>query len=957
MTEAIAAEGRLPAAEADVLGRDSIAAPLVRVEAELAAFAGDARRAVDACAALIDACDEDVAAAGAVYERLGRLLSFSRNRAAAAAVHERLEQRIRTPGAPAALYHALLQVRERPLRMRAVAALRAAVAAGFVPAVELLAQLAGAVADIQEELPDLAGILASVAGASGVPALLDPGQPPALRELAARVLDETGELPARDRWTRALGAPAAARLAAFLAFTRASHRDLLRLMPAGDGQVPLLDSVDAAERALGAERLARVIAELGWSRVALGLEVMTLVTVRIGGGFPVLVRPAEVALLEECGGVERIRESTIVLAHGALETTECGPGAAAHAETIRRFRDYNVVHAELLNEILEVAPVTAGKARRIIGRIERIAADFAALFAEYDDEAAHAPEAARRLAERIGATLPAADDALLGAEPLRLVQAFEEPVSLNGVTTVHGMKRYLHQRGLRNAFRLFHAGATANRSVDLVLLGEGAAQHVLQRIRYIEFEPRPGAVGLPPIVRLVVDSYQRWLAHGLRRFPDTRLLIYAHEVQLYLSFRAHPAFVRFDLSPPRRGGMIDLEYFAVSQNELAQHPALQLPAMQAFLRRMGFYVALDGLRIHARYDKERAFDRADILEKAAALLRLAPLLMDLDWTIGVLAYSRDARGAVQDAWSDLFAREGVLPVDALLTADRTRVLAGYDGDREIGWDGVGPYPARFTPVSGETWWPRLHAVLHRHDLAGIARTEHAGTTPPWQRELERSVLRPLRDALASGEVAEYDGALRAAPRDRFRRVHEAARLALLLEEGGTPLREAARLAAVLRNASGQFRVRVTGTINGYPVQRADVALSDGPVALSALCDGHGTPQLAFGVTGASPCQRRDAPDGEWRWHGEPGAARILEQLLRDNYLAPAPELLPHTTPGVAELRALFAQPALRPPRPALPGDRVVAAESAAPGRAAGVARLGADRPARISSRARSWLHP
>jgi hypothetical protein len=574
MTEAVAAEGRrAAAAEAAVLGRAEIAAPLTRVEAELPAFAGDARRAAEACGALIVACEEHVAAAGAVYERLGRMLAFSRNRAAAAAVFERLEERGLTPGAPgaravpgvpvspdapAALYDALLQVRERPLRVRAVGALAAGVAAGLVPPVGLLERLAAAVTDIQEALPALGRIMARTAGASGVPGLLDPGQPPALRELAARVLDEDDDLPGRDRWSQALGVQAASRLAAFLAFTRASHRDLLRLMPDGAGRVPLLDSVDAAERALGAERLARVIAELGWSRVALGLEVVTLVTVRIGNGFPVLVRPAEAALLEECGGVERTGESTIVVAHGALEATDSGPRAAAHAETIRRFRDYNVVHAELLNEILEVAPVTGGKARRIISRIERIAADFATLFAEYDDEAAHAPEAARRLAERIGAILPAADNAVLDPEPMRLVQAFEEPASLNGVTTVHGMKRYLHQRGLRNAFRLFHAGATANRSVDLVLVEGGAAMHVLQRIRYIEFEPRPSAVGLPSIVRLVVDSYQRWLAHGLRRFPDTRLLIYAHEVQLYLSFRAHPAFVRFDLSPPRRGGMIDL---------------------------------------------------------------------------------------------------------------------------------------------------------------------------------------------------------------------------------------------------------------------------------------------------------------------------------------------------------------------------------------------------------------
>jgi len=145
---------------------------------------------------------------------------------------------------------------------------------------------------------------------------------------------------------------------------------------------------------------------------------------------------------------------------------------------------------------------------------------------------------------------------------------------------------------------------------------------------------------------------------------------YGNEVHYYVSFRNHPVFIRIDYAPPLGGGMIDLAYYGVSKYELDSHPGLELDAVQACFKRLDFAVAVENTRIHARYDKEQARDLADLCEKAEALFRLVPYLMDLDWIVGGLEVSPDARRDVGRAWADLFARWGALPYARVMTQDR-----------------------------------------------------------------------------------------------------------------------------------------------------------------------------------------------------------------------------------------------------------------------------------------------
>ena len=58
-----------------------------------------------------------------------------------------------------------------------------------------------------------------------------------------------------------------------------------------------------------------------------------------------------------------------------------------------RFRRYNLLHAELLGEILEIAPVTPAKVARILAGLDEVVALFGQLFGEQAEPDATEPDA------------------------------------------------------------------------------------------------------------------------------------------------------------------------------------------------------------------------------------------------------------------------------------------------------------------------------------------------------------------------------------------------------------------------------------------------------------------------------------------------------------------------------------------------------------------------------------
>jgi phosphohistidine swiveling domain-containing protein len=896
-------------------------------------------------------------------ERLLPLLPHLARRAdgSVAPVFELLEEVAAACADPWPLLRGLLAARDAALAQRALDLAARLVASGSLPEVRPLVQFLAARAEIEGSplhghpaLEAIARILhAGPRGAaeSGDPALalyLEGGSG-SLRRLAARVLDLPGQPAPPERAARVLGPEAHAVLDKYLQYTRATHLDLLHLAPGPGAPPPVLDSLRAAEDECGEAVLRDVIAELGWPRVNLGVQAWPRTGVSVGGSLPFWVGPAEARLLESCGDTRRVGDCFLIVAQGGLPRE--GPPADGGEDPVPRFRAYNLSHAELLGDLLDVAPLSREKVERILERTDRIVEGFVSLFGAFTPECAILPAVYAELKQTIRAELtkqPAHPQ--LSAELTRRVQAFEDPTSLADVRTLHGLKRYLHQQGLRLGFRLVEAGRATNRTVDMLVASRTRVLRAPTQIAYVDFEPQEESAifgdearGIPYPVASLVEAFGLQLLHGHDAFPEVKIFCYGNEVHYYMAFGNHPAFLRVDFAPPLKGGMIDLEYYGVSKYVLREHPNPDLDALRAFFRRLDFDVRVQNTHVQARYDKERAVDMAELCERAEAVFRLAPHLMDLDWVIGDLRLGADARSAVIDAWAARFERWGVVPVAQILTRDRCGVRTDggpgglVDGDRA--WEGSGAYQDRFRAVP-PSFLGRLAAALT--DL-GLDPPAPAGEGPAdlGQVDLERSVLRPVREALARGELTVQPEGLCREPPERFQREHEAEAFAAILGGPDGELASAAGLALLVGPLERSLRFRSTGSVNGYDVQRARLALRGEALQLCVLRDSSGIARLALFARGDTLWRRRGGPGELWERNRSCDSTLLASLLRRNSYLPPgAGSAPPLSRREAAELRGLFRQPnALVPLRP-VPGERVVPGLRVAPGRAAGRAVFG-----------------
>jgi hypothetical protein len=928
-------------------------ATLRAIESEFHAMMGRPQQVAEACGKLLGKMEESAAPSSLPYLlRLVPMLSRRQGPLAQALFDFLRQETLRCPN-PEPLVPGLLLARDSGVRLGALGVVLDLLRDGrLAMSMELALAMAEAV-EAGEGLDPEPGVMEALhdalnrlpcpedADEGPVVALWVEAPQPSLRRMAARILDRGGEPVPDHRARRLLGEVGFAFLSPYLSFTRASHLDLLHLSPGPRELSPGFHSLEAAEGLLGRKLLGDLIGSLGWSRLTWGLEVRPAHGVAVEGSWPLLVTPHEADLLLGFDGARRLWKRFLVVVHGG--SAERATRGGAEDGAMDRFRRYNVAHAEVLAELMEVAPLTAGKVRRILEKMQGIVEDFEGLFHGATDDASRLPGVFAALRTAVEKALgEASGQQTLSPEVTRLVQMFEDPERLDDVRTVHGLKRYLHQRGLRLAFKLFRSGRTTNRFVDLVLTSQHQVLEVVQRIRYIEFEPDPARDPgeLPFAVALLAEALGRQLLYGERRFPDVEVLGYGTEVQVFIRFRNHPVFLRIDLSPPLRGGMIDLEYFGVSQYEMEHHPDLTLAGIRRLFRRLDFDVTVEGLRLHVRYDKERALDLGDLLGKIRVLFPLLPYLMDFDWILGGLDYPDSVKELVAEAWADFLLRWGVLPTEALLTSDRRKVLRGVHpdpaGDREVHWDGRGTYRDRFAGLPDERFWDELRTVLDPWGLGRVARWEEAAGAGPGQIPLERVALNPLREAVARGEIRRATVGLSPVPPGQFQRVHPADRVAEVLADGGHGLREAASLATLVGSVERHLRFQVAGSVNGHPVQQAVLPIQGERVTLFLLRDLRGVGCLALGARGDALYRRRSDPSLPWERGGELGWEGLMGLLRGNNYLASAV-----TPAGLLDDDAVESMVReLRNPSPAplarsWPGERVIPGLAAAPGRAAG----------------------
>ncbi len=925
------------------------------IETELAGYLPHDDRVAAACDVLRDHFDTLTSPAGRGWLERLQVWPGRRVGSVVTPVFALLEVAADGHAHPWPLLAALLDARDSALQQRALGAVVRAVATGrlaLTPEVfGLLAERAGeegnalaspaALVDIAKLLPRGRGKL--------LHELFLAGSTPAVRRLAARLLDLSGPSPSPGLVARLIGAEAAHLLAPYLTFTCATHQDLLDVVPLARDP-GALESFRRAVQVCGRRLLCDVVASLGWRRVNFGLEARPMVGLSVAGAFPLLLERGEARIFDGLSDVRRAFERVLVVAVGG--TAAAMAGSSDTNPLVARFRAYNVLHADVLGEILDVAPLTRARLDQVLDRMDRLVADFTALFGGATDRAVRDEVAAlvrvhADLAERIGRALAVGSGDPLPMDVCRLVQPFEDPTGPSDIRTLHGLKRYLHQRALKLAFGLIGTGPKTTRTVDLAIATPGRGVEVGRHIEFVDLEgegqggPAPS---IPYQVRLVVEALAIQLLHGVHIQPDIRVFCYGNEVHYFARYRNHPAFIRVDFSPPLRGGMIDLQYAGVSINDLSVHPCPSLDAIRVFFERLDFIVSVDSTRIQARYDKERAFTLDALHQRAMMLFRLLPYLMDVDWAIGSLQVNEEGRRMVAEAWAGFFERWGVLPMDQLLTKDRGGILQGIEpapeGAREIRWNGRQPYRDRFSVAPSSELVAALEeriAALGLELAAPVTGDDLAG-----QVRFDRRVLGPLRAALARGEIHETPGGLVRRACSLFERVHEVDRLAAILESAPELVARSVHLAHVVPLLERHVGFKTTGTINGYDVQRASVRLCGADLTVYVVRDAADMPRMACAALDGCLWRRRRSAEAPWEDNAGCDVEQVLDGLRRANILGSSPDSSVVDPAVTAEhLRRMFRVPRSGARGRPLASERVVTGVSASPGRAAGLARLGA----------------
>lgn len=807
-----------------------------------------------------------------------------------------------------------------------------------------------------EELADDSDLLARMAAvidtdlheSGGLAHLLTKGAGLPVRRLAARLLDVGGGPIGTGIAGRVLGEEAYGVLRPYLEFTLATHADLMLLAGSRAGARTLAAMFRAAEEEFGPALVREAVAQLGWQRVRLGMRITPYVELSGPGLLPIVVRSCEAGLFAD-GSLSETARSYLVTAHGGA--LDAGAGRRDSRDPVDRFRRMNLQHAELLGEILDVAPLDTKRARRIVRTMDSVVETFASLFRDSAAECEILPGVWSDLRERVLEMMDGRSDTdRLGPEPTRLVLAFEDPANLGEVRSVHGLKRYLHQKGLKLGFELVGTDHAPDRTVDLLLIRGDGQQVRSSTLRYIEFEaggePDPDP-WIPFPVRMAVDGLARQLVQGTESFPGVDAFLFGNEVHYYVSFRNHPVFLRIDYSPPQRGGMIDLEYFGVSNYELDLHPNLELDGICEFFRKLEFDVRMSGTRLFVRYDKERSSDLGDLLRKAESVFLLLPFLMDVDWIVGSLQLPAEARRLVIAAWAERFRAAGVLPVDRILDSGRKAIVVetgcGPAGTEERIWKGKAPYADRCSSPAPEGLLAGILRALEEAGLPAAPWSSEAASGSVPLREIERNALAPLREAIACGRVEWSGGRLRPAPAEIFALEHEADRFAQLLSDGGEPVLEAIAMSRPLAELERFVEFGTTGYVGGLKVGRARVVVRGGEITVYVARDRHGVIRMGFFTTAGFLFRGRAKAGARWRSNIRHDCGHFWSLLIGANYVTAASAEAPlDSERDLAQLREIAE--AVRPAdkRAAGAPERILGGMRVAPGRAVGPALFGTE---------------
>jgi phosphoenolpyruvate synthase/pyruvate phosphate dikinase len=710
------------------------------------------------------------------------------------------------------------------------------------------------------------------------------------RIFAAKLLDLNNAYADEKTIENFFGDKAAKILSPYLMYTCATYQDLLYLIPVIGKPPPILDALLDCEKICEEHLIREVISKLGWRHLNYDLSVKHYVGITIKESLPLFVSDCEAKLFEASINAKRISEFYIFTAHGGLpyETDKSND----NTQPVTLFRSYNLAHANLLQELLDVAPLSVVKVKHILEQMDRIVSDFVNLFNSYSEECAILPDVYEQIKYRVVNEISkenADANVHLSAEVTRLVQMFEDPHSLAEVHTLHGLKRYLHQRGLQLGFKLVDQSKSPNQSINLILATKNKVLSVVRNINFANFEAREeefSFIQIPYPIKVVIDAFGRQLLHGQKSFPSVNIFCYGNEVHYFVWFRNHPVFIRIDYSPPLQGGMIDLQYFGVSNYEIADHPNINLDAIRFLFQYLEFDIKLEGTHIQARYDKERALDLSQLCGRVEYLFCVVPYLMDLDWIIGSLNLPSDAKKKVIAAWAQLFKHWGVFPFDKIITKDRLGilqdVLVSPDGEFELVWSGEGDYQDTFTIKNELNFFDRIFNFVNKLGLT-VPKFSEENVFLPGQIYWETYFLNYLHEAMNEGEIIETPEGLVQTPEEIFQKVHEADYFAEIISAGGEKLESAISLAKLLIPLEQTLKFKTTGTLESFKVQSTSLPLVGDSLRLYVLRDNEGIIRLSFFVKGNSICKKRNNVKEPWKINASLSSLELKSLLRVNNY--------------------------------------------------------------------------
>jgi len=246
------------------------------------------------------------------------------------------------------------------------------------------------------------------------------------RKFAAKLLDQKGTPATQKTIEKLLGKEASKILSPYLEYTRATHQDLLYLVPEFGKRPPILTQLLQCQSICNENLIKEVIAKLGWKLMNFGLSVKHCIGISINESLPYFVSDSEAKLFESLVNAKRVSEYFLFTAHGGLPFGTDSTNEVEKPVTL--FRSYNLAHANLLQEILDVAPLTEQKVKRIIEQLDKIVVDFIKLFQTYSEECSILPDIYEgiktKVINKLNEETPASH---LSADLTRLVQMFEDP--------------------------------------------------------------------------------------------------------------------------------------------------------------------------------------------------------------------------------------------------------------------------------------------------------------------------------------------------------------------------------------------------------------------------------------------------------------------------------------------------------------------------------------------------